>query len=147
MKKIFIATLLLSSISAFADDAGFAGKTGFGEGGCGLGSMIIGKNGNQILAMTLNATGTQTFAITSGTSNCVPGGGASAKLQHFIDANHTVVETDIAKGSGETISSIAKILECNGDIGKTLQHNYATIYSGSNVSENISSVLSGQCSI
>ncbi|MFN8370533.1 MAG: DUF3015 family protein [Bacteriovoracaceae bacterium] len=143
MKKIFVATLLLSSLQAFSSDSDF------GMGGCGLGSMIMGKDGNQVLAITTNGTGTQSFGITSGTSNCnPPDEDKTAKLQKFIEANHVFVETDIARGNGETISSISKILECNGDIAHKLQSNYATIYSDSNgVSEKITRVLSGQCAI
>ncbi len=142
MKKIVGLVLLLSSFQAFSSNSDF------GMGGCGLGSVIMGKDGNQVLAVTTNATGTETFSITSGTSNCnPPDEDKSAKLQRFIEANHTFVENDIAKGSGETLSSIAKILDCNGDIAKKLQSSYATIYSDNNVSGNISSVLSGHCSI
>src|SRR3954469_2639303 len=50
----------------------------YGMAGCGLGSLIFGpvnSPGAQILAATTNSTfGSQTFGITSGTSNCVSGG-------------------------------------------------------------------------
>src|SRR5437868_47659 len=55
---------------------GFAG--GYGMAGCGLGSLLFGPVNEpfaQVLAATTNATfATQTFGITSGTSNCVSGG-------------------------------------------------------------------------
>jgi len=58
--------------------AGSAHAQPYGMAGCGLGSIAFGNDQTmfkQVLAATTNGTfGTQTFGITSGTSNCVSGG-------------------------------------------------------------------------
>lgn len=44
----------------------------YGMAGCGLGSLVMGKDGGQILAATTNGTFySQLFGITSETLNCV----------------------------------------------------------------------------
>src|SRR5690348_11977029 len=58
---------------------GPAGGAGwYGMAGCGLGSLVFGPNDApvaQVLAATTNGTfASQTFGISSGTSNCFSGG-------------------------------------------------------------------------
>ena len=69
-----IAGITLASSSAFA---------GYGAAGCGLGSFVFGDNNSwwaQTLGATTNGTsGSQTFGITTGTSNC----DASALFGHI----------------------------------------------------------------
>ena len=66
MKRTIFAVIAVLAISSSA----WAG--GYKSAGCGLGSMIIKDDGFvQVFAATTNATsGSQTFGITSGTSNC-----------------------------------------------------------------------------
>ncbi len=67
MKKILLVLLGLFFVSSNAFAAGY------GDAGCGLGSMLFGNSpgkGSQILAVTTNGTGMQSFGISSGTSNC-----------------------------------------------------------------------------
>ena len=73
--RLVIAALVLAAAAAHADaDVTVSGtKSTYGTAGCGLGSMIFGdqKGAIQILAATTNSIfGTQTFGITTGTSNC-----------------------------------------------------------------------------
>ena len=49
MKSILIITLSLFGLSAVA-------AVGYGEAGCGLGSIVMGKDGNQVLASTTNSS-------------------------------------------------------------------------------------------
>jgi len=57
MKKLFFVLAL--SVSSLA----LAAKP-YGMGGCGLGSQLMGKDGNQVLAITSNGTsGNQTFGM------------------------------------------------------------------------------------
>jgi Protein of unknown function (DUF3015) len=108
------------------------GDTGrYGDAGCGLGSMAFGNQGGaiQILAATLNGLGGQTFAITSGTSNCAGmSGGAAASI--FIEANREALAKDISRGSGETIGTLTWIVGCADSkvVGATLQRNFKAIF-------------------
>ena len=78
MLKVLVASLFVGSFAFAAGDAG-----------CGLGSMIITKNTKvmQVLAATTNGTsGSQTFGITFGTSNCSANGLVQndKQIQYFV---------------------------------------------------------------
>ena len=66
-----VVLLLATAAQADATTASGAHKS-YGTAGCGLGSLVFGDQPGiiQIVAATLNGIGGQTFAITSGTSNC-----------------------------------------------------------------------------
>jgi hypothetical protein len=107
-----------------------ASGQGYGVAGCGLGSIVFGPQGGpvQIVAVTLNGTGMQTSAITTGTSNCdIPEMGQQAAL--FIEINQENVRTELARGQGETVSSLAYILKCSDSqlFGTKMRENYGTI--------------------
>ncbi len=110
----------------------------YGSGGCGLGSIVQGPNGNQVMAMTTNDTGTQTFAISSGTSNCVDSG--VVKKHHearvFIELNQHQLANDISKGQGETVSGLAHLYGCSDerDFNRSLQSRYQAIFPTQSVS-------------
>lgn len=90
----------------------------YGMAGCGLGSMLFGNQnttGMQILAATTNGTfGTQTFGITSGTSNCTQGGVLKAEREQaaFAEVNFQDLKANMAAGGGEFLSSFATLLGC-----------------------------------
>lgn len=153
MKKIIsIVSIALFSASAFAADAkkagnnlqkqtiggmqntnrgGFARK--YGLAGCGLGSMVMGNRDGQIFAATTNGTsGSQTFGITTGTSNC-EGSPTSAKadnMDKYIVANKVSLADDIARGQGETLAGLAQVMKCENSakLGTTLQSNFSNIF-------------------
>ena len=109
--------------------------------GCGLGSMII-KNQNstmlQAIAATTNGTsGNQTFGITSGTSNCNKPNNfvSNDKLNKFVEDNMDELALDISAGHGETLSTVAKLMnvENNVEFSAKLQSNFTNIYSNENV--------------
>jgi len=140
MKKLImvLATLGLA-LSAEAAN-GLKGDGVYGVAGCGLGSMVFGKEDGvmQVLAATLNATGIQTFGITSGTSNCGRGLFNKAQLNSFIQSNAIALENDIARGQGETLSTLNNMLGCDAHFGGTLQRNFKNIYApGVDASEKI----------
>src|SRR5688572_8296818 len=92
----------------------------YGKAGCGWGSQVMGKE-SQVLAATTNGTsGTQTFGISSGTSNCTDVHGSA---MNYIDNNKFALSNDISKGSGETITGLSRAYGCNNTalLGKTLQ--------------------------
>ena len=122
-KKAIVALIACAfSSSVFA--------AGYGAAGCGLGSMVLGdKEGFvQVFAATTNGTsGSQTFGITSGTSNCASGGKSAAA---FIEANRAALKNDVARGEGETINALAEIYGVKnvGEMSKTLKNSYADIF-------------------
>lgn len=109
---------------------------GYGTAGCGLGSIVFGPKPGiiQVIAATINGTaGSQTFGITSGTSNCdIPEMGHQAAV--FIEVNKEIVMKDAARGQGETIANLSEILNCNDSalLGQKLQQNYEKIFNESN---------------
>lgn len=92
----------------------------------------------QILASTTNGTfGTQTFGISSGTSNCdvTRGSGHRASLDNFVEANQVTLSNDAARGNGETIGSLAVVLGCNDAqaLGSSMKSNYSRIFPSADV--------------
>jgi hypothetical protein len=108
MKKLLVVLALTLPASAMA-----AGENNVG---CGWGSKVFdGQSGvaPQVLAATSNSFyGTQTFAITSGTSGCTQDGTvrSSWKTALFIDGNKDKLARDMSVGSGETLDSLAHLL-------------------------------------
>jgi hypothetical protein len=109
----------------------------YGMAGCGLGSLIFGPvntPGAQILAATTNATfGSQTFGITSGTSNCVSGGVVALDREQtaFAEVNFTDLKRDMASGGGQYLSAFATLLGCNDGtkpaVARMMQSRYETL--------------------
>ena len=104
---------------------------GYGMAGCGLGSILFGPKPGmiQIVAATSNGIGGQTFAITSGTSNCVSDED-SKRAELFVESNRLALEDDISRGQGETLANFAEILGCgkNVKLGTELQKNFERIF-------------------
>ncbi len=121
MKFILVIATILISASALAAKP-------YGMAGCGLGSQVMGKEGNQILAATTNGTGTQTFGISSGTSNCVTATQQTAMIKNFIEANYASLVTDMAKGQGDSIKTLSNFYGCDMNVFATeMKSNYETI--------------------
>jgi hypothetical protein len=113
---------------------------GYGPAGCGLGSLIFEPNSGftQIFAATTNGTfGSQTFGISSGTSNCSDTGGGSASAKAFVETNRTALAKDVARGQGETIESLSRLGGC-GDaraVGASLQKNFDRVFPSATMSD------------
>lgn len=118
------AAALLAAPQAMADK--------YGTAGCGLGSMAFGNQSGmiQIVAATLNGTGGQTFAITTGTSNCTDTSGGVASTKAFIETNREALAKDISRGQGETVKNLATLAGCSdaSAVGATLQKNFSAIF-------------------
>ncbi len=122
MKKLLAIAISLVSVNAFA--------AGYGAAGCGLGSIVLGDKPGfmQVFAATTNGTsGSQTFGITSGTSNC---GSAGKSSEQFIEANKASLGNDIARGQGETIDSLATIMNVSNktEFATVLKSQYSEIF-------------------
>jgi len=113
MKKILLTSVVLGvamiiSAPSFAIDST----------GCGLGSMAWrGQSGMvpQVLAVTTNGLfSSQTFGITTGTSGCDPDGritgGTQRMLLAFVENNLEQIAMDVAAGNGETLDTMAGIM-------------------------------------
>jgi len=129
---IALAVLVSASITLAADTDGIKGSGKYGTAGCGLGSLAFDNQpgGIQILASTTNNLfGTQTFGITTGTSNCGPGLFAQG-TRNFVDANREVLAKDISRGTGEAIGALAVINACedSSKVGAALQKNFSAIF-------------------
>lgn len=128
--------LALVAAPAFAQDSAtkdaIKGTGKYGTAGCGLGSLAFGTTPGavQILASTTNGLfGTQTFGITSGTSNCGPSLFAEGTFK-FIEANREALAKDISRGEGEAIRSLASINRCPDParVGTALQQRFSAIF-------------------
>ncbi len=115
---------------------------GYGAAGCGFGGMLIKENKklHQIGAWFLNGIlGNQTFAITSGTSDCNTRGLAMTdkEQQIFVENNYTNLVKEMAVGEGESLNALAHLLGCPAgqtkDLGAFTQKNYESIVTGEEV--------------
>lgn len=131
LRSYVLATTLcfsfLLSITAFAT----------GDAGCGLGSVVFSQNKklHQILAATTNGTlGSQTFGITTGTSNCKASGFALAEKEQifYAESNYKNLMTEMAQGQGEALNAFAQVLGCSStsvhEFGRMTRSKYESIF-------------------
>lgn len=135
MKKViaFAALSLLPLSQAMADQ----------DIGCGLGSVLFeGKQGKvvKVVGATTNGLfGNQTFGITFGTLGCDGTGTvtSSAKLSKFIDGNVDALASDMAKGDGETLTTLAAVWGFNeqeqAEFKTLTQDNFDAVFTSENV--------------
>ena len=136
MKKLFGALVVCSSL-ALTSTAGAVDSTG----GCGLGSMAWrGQSGiiPQSLAIITNGSSSNTIGVTLGTSGCDPNGritgGTGRMTLAFLQDNMEQFAMDAAAGKGETIDTLAGILDVDSEkLGKNIQQNFAYIFPNDNV--------------
>lgn len=131
MKKYILALGILCLASPV-----FA--AGYGDAGCGLGSLIFGNTPGpvQIFAATTNATSyNQAFGITSGTSNCDQESALkTAETQNqlrFVNANFPSLAKEMATGNGEQLTTLAGMLGCSAaapEFGRYTQDHYEAIF-------------------
>ena len=112
--------------------------------GCGLGTMLLGKSQQtklmQILITCTNATSTnQSTGITLDIKafGCTTTGkwAGSEKVGEFVQGNMDNLIRDVAVGSGETIVSLAGLMNVENidDFGAKLQRNFALIFPSADV--------------
>jgi Protein of unknown function (DUF3015) len=118
MKKVGLGLGLALVLMLAGSNAHAQAKGGYGMAGCGLGSLLFGGDNSklmQILASTTNGTfASQTFGITSGTSNCVEGGVLKAQREQeaFAEVNFQDLKRNMATGGGEYLTSFSTLLGC-----------------------------------
>jgi len=139
MKKVFLITIvLLLTFSGVAFAAYPRHNTG-----CGLGTMLFdGKSGiaQQVLASTTNGSlGTQTFGISSGTSECNQANtlASNEELNIFVAENMDNLALDVAMGQGEYVNTLAALMDVpephRADFSHMLQDNFSTIFPDASV--------------
>jgi hypothetical protein len=121
--------------------------------GCGLGSMAFeGQNGlmSQTAAATTNGIfGNQTFGISSGTLNCeqFKTFAFNEKVNIFVAENMDNLATDIARGQGEYVNTLALLMEVpsakRASFRSQLQAHFSDIYTSDKVthSEVVQNIL------
>ncbi|MBR1915164.1 MAG: DUF3015 family protein [Alphaproteobacteria bacterium] len=134
---------LLSTSAALCFGLALAGSANaYDSTGCGLGSMAWrGQSGiaPQVLAVTTNGTfGNQTFGITFGTSGCDQNGrvsgGTQKMLLSFLENNLDQFAMDAASGNGETLSTVAGIMNMDEkEVASKAYQNFAYLFDSENV--------------
>ncbi len=118
----FVLPLALGAESALERPAKrIVGTPGnYGYAGCGLGSIIWGRQSGQLFAATTNSIFyNQALAITFGTSNCDAGPEGTSHRQklQFVAVNYHSLKQEMAQGEGENLRTLAVLLECPSSIG------------------------------
>jgi Protein of unknown function (DUF3015) len=146
--KITSIVLAMSLLLVFVVSTAFAASAS-GEAhrntGCGLGTLLFQNNADnstilQSLQATTNGTfGTQTFGITSGTSECQQPAtfAKNDRLNEFMVANMDNLAKEIAMGRGDTLEAFAELLQVpinkRPEFYQKLQTNFAKIFTSENV--------------
>ena len=134
MKKFFITVAAATLVASSA----FAG--GNSNTGCGLGSMIIPVQdtvATQVLAVTSNGVGSQTFAITSGSLNCTKPYKIvmNDQAQKFVADNMDSIAVEVAAGQGENLDTLLSLIKVDDKAlaSAKLKANFSKIYSSADV--------------
>ena len=111
--------MVLAGALVVATNAGLAFAANPDTGpGCGLGKLAWADFKNQkniapqVLMVTTNATGMNTFGISSGTSGCTNDGQvwAEHKVGVFASMNFENLSQEMAQGHGEHLTSLATLM-------------------------------------
>jgi hypothetical protein len=134
MKKVLLTTVVVMFIFTGTAFAAYPRH----NTGCGLGTLLFeGKDGllQQIFAATTNgSSGTQTFGISSGTSECTqPTKYASnEELNIFVAENLDNLAVDVAMGQGEYVNTLAALMDVpaphRAEFSLMLQDNFSYIF-------------------
>ena len=112
----------------------------YGDAGCGLGSILFGDSQGlgQAFAATTNSTFySQTFGITSGTSNCIDVAPGYATARSFSETNRVALSKEIARGRGESVATLSTLGGCKdaARVGASLQRRFRDIVPDAAVSD------------
>ncbi|TKB69277.1 MAG: DUF3015 domain-containing protein [Nitrospira sp.] len=111
--------LLVAVAILFGSQAGLAMAANPDTGpGCGLGKLAWENYKGQkeiapqVLMVTTNGTGMNTFAISSGTSGCTNDGKVMSehKTTVFASLNFEALSAEMAQGQGEHLASLATLM-------------------------------------
>jgi hypothetical protein len=159
--KTIVMAILISLIAVSGVDAGGPNKpkpTTSGiirsNCGCGLGSRWMRNSKSALahwVAVYLNGITGQVYGITSGTQDCkeAPSFAFNERLEIFVADNMDNLAKDIAMGQGETVDTVAELMEVPiqewSAFSLTLQAHFSDIFpspevNNTDVIENIMNV-------
>lgn len=134
MRTILILIATMFTTSVYAAD---------GSSGCGPGWYAF--KDNSLVSSTLRSTTNGllfpavTIGMTMGTSNCSKHSIVMKEKEslHFVTNNHFELQSDVARGNGEYVSSYASTIGCQPagqkHLQKMLKDNYNKIYPNSEI--------------
>jgi hypothetical protein len=137
MKKVTMILIAIVFV-CFQAAAALAANPDTGPG-CGLGKLAWADYKNQksiapqVMMATTNATGMNTFAISSATSGCTNDGQimASEKVNVFAAINFENLSQEMAQGHGEHLTSLATLMgvpaEHQAEFFAMTQDKYSTL--------------------
>ncbi len=137
MKKIVVAVVFLSGLSAFAAGAGSDKSSG-----CGLGWEIAPQKSliSSYTRSITNASTSSTSGMTSGTSGCDRHSIVdNEKLDiHYAEVNFHSLMLEMAQGHGEYLNGFATVLGCSdaniSQFSKMAQKHYKSLMPSQNAS-------------
>jgi hypothetical protein len=135
----FLLSQTAFSQNPFAKKGNYKSTEAYGMSGCGVASIFIKEKDMlpQVGASVVNNifAPTQTFAMSSGTSNCVaPRSDVALKQEQevFVTVNFSSLNKEAAQGDGEHISALAEIFGCPQEqFLKLSQENYNKLFDSS----------------
>lgn len=142
MKKVFLCSVILAVLMA---GTAFAAGTAHQNTGCGLGTLLWENKADdssvsQALQATTNGTfGNQTFGISTGTSECKQPTRfvKNEKVNQFVAHNMDNIAKDIAMGKGESLDTLAELMDVSVDkrpaFYSKLQTNFSHIFTSEKV--------------
>jgi len=123
--------------------AGAAGAVTKSTTGCGLGYYLFKDAtdtfATQLLAVTTNSMGTQTFGILTGTGGCRQPKRlvSDERLHEFVAGNMDSLAADMASGQGESLDTLAELMSVpepeRPAFCATLQENFSNIFTSRDV--------------
>lgn len=151
MKNIILSLVavvfLVGGTSFAAEGKKSYKKMNYGMAGCGLGAMFIDRNAilPQIGAWFVNSiSASQTFGITTGTSNCKEGHRDSAKMEQevFVRVNLAKLNREAAEGGGENLAAFAEVLGCEEQaFARMSQEKYDALFQSGEASDVLGSYV------
>lgn len=141
MKKLLTVVAIFSmwlGSSAMAKEAGSSYEVPWGMAGCSIWNYVIKdkERGPQIGVWALEhfVFGVQTFAISSGSSNCVDHvshSTAQTEQEVFVTVNMTDLQKEAAQGKGQHLDTLAEIFGCSDkqEFSNLSQNRYEAIFS------------------
>jgi hypothetical protein len=130
LKKVLACSLLTMVTGA---DMAYAG--GYGPAGCGVGTMILGRDATGVMggvAQYLNLVFYGPTSVTLGILDCADGGVADANSEslNYVVTNRDQLAEDSAKGAGDTVAALSDLMSCDESFVNALQADHSAVFSG-----------------
>ena len=157
MKKMLFTALFGLIAQMFIVSSSYAADS---SSGCGIGWQVLPKQSlvSSFTRNLVNATFSNTIAMTLGTSGCAKHSIVYNEKQglHFVEANKEVLVAEMALGNGEYLTAMAEVFGCqdSSSFATIVKENYQTLVpsyeiSGVELYQNIknNSEVMSQCTV